>query len=112
MARAPRVASPNAYRGAAGRTQTAVVHVTAATGELIAATVHVAIDAVADPELAQRLKGGALNVVREGGEPIRVAVPVIYHDPAAEVLALVLGDAHRHRELDERIRLLERMRDD
>src|SRR5262249_30634794 len=29
-----------------------------------------------------------------------------------EVLVLVLGEAHRHREIEERIRLLERMRDD
>jgi len=73
--------------------------------------VYTSIDAVTDPELVEQLytddPARALNVVRtDGGELVRVAVPVVYHDPAAEVLVLVLSDAHRHRELDERIKLL------
>ena len=114
MARgAPRAPSHNAYRGAPGRTQTAVVHVTTPAGDLLAAQVHTALDAVADPELVERLHGDELNVVRsDGGEPIRVHVPVVYHDPAAELMVLVLGEAHRHRELDERIALYQRMATD
>jgi len=113
-ARAP---SHTAYRGSIGRTQTTTVHVTGARGELIAATVYTTIDAVSDPELVDRLHSDdparALNVIRtDAGETFRVAVPVVYHDPAAELLVLVLGDAHRHREIDERIRLYERLRAD
>jgi hypothetical protein len=110
-ARAP---SQSAYRGVVGRTQTATVHVTTGGGDLIAATVHTSVDAVADPELAQRLQDDdrTFNAVRVGDETIAVAVPVVYHDPAAELLVLVLADAYRHRELDERIRLLEQLRDD
>lgn len=86
-------------------------------GDLVAAQVYTTVDAVSDPDLVDRLHSEdpvrALNTVRiDGGEPVRVAVPVLYHDPAAELFVLVLGDAHRHRELDERIRVLERLRDD
>ena len=117
MARGTRAPSQSAYRGAIGKTQTATVHVTGAGGELVPAQVYTSIDALTDPELVERLHaddpGRALNVVRtDAGEPIRIAVPVVYHDPAAELLVLVLTDAHRHRELDERIRLLERLRED
>ena len=94
-----------------------MVHVTGPRGDLIAAQVHTTIDAVSDPELVERLNADdpnrALNVVRaEGGEPVRVTVPVVYHDPAAELMVLVLADAHRHIELDERIRLLQRLKND
>src|SRR4051812_4688422 len=114
IARAP---SQNAYRGSIGRTQTTIVHVTNPRGDLVAAQVYTTIDAVSDPELVERLHSDdparALNVIKvDGAEPVRVSMPVIYHDPAAEVLVLVLGDAHRHREIDERIRLYERLRAD
>lgn len=112
-----RAPSPNAYKGAIGKTQTTMVHVTGPRGDLIAAQVHTTIDAVSDPELVERLHAEdpnrALNVVRaEGGEAVRVTVPVVYHDPAAELMVLVLADAHRHIELDERIRLLTRLKND
>jgi len=103
-ARAP---SQNAYRGSIGRTKTATVHVTAPTGDLVVHTVYTTIDAVSDPELAERLHSDdpahALNAV---------AMPIVYHDPAAELMVLVLGEAQRHREIDERIKLLERLRAD
>lgn len=112
-----RAPSHHAYRGSIGRTQTAMVHVTGPRGDLITASVHTTIDAVSDPDLVERLyaedPARALNVVRtEGHEPMRVTVPVVYHDPAAELMVLVLGDAHRHAELDERIKLLERLKAD
>jgi hypothetical protein len=114
IARAP---SQNAYRGPLGRTQTTTVHITGPRGDLVSAQVYSTIDAVSDPELVDRLHseepGRALNVIRlDGAEPVRVAIPVVYHDPAAELFVLILGDAHRHRELDERITLLEKLRRD
>jgi len=113
-ARAP---SQNAYRGALGRTQQTLVHVTGPGGELVAAQVYTTIDAVENPELVDRLyaedPAQALNVVRfESGDPVRVAMPVLYHDPAAELLVLVLDPSQRHRELDERIRVFERLKEE
>lgn len=107
-----RTPSQNAYRGTVGQTQTTVVHVTDGKGDLVAATVHTSIDALSDPELVERLNSDTLNTVRDGDATVRLAVPVLYHDPAAEVMVLVLSEAHRHSELDERIRLLERLRAD
>jgi hypothetical protein len=101
-----------AYRGAIGRTRTTTVHVTDARGALVAVQVHTSIDVATDPELADRLRGGTLNTVAADGPPIRLAIPVVYHDGNAEQLVLVLDDAHRHRELDERIAVLEQLRAD
>jgi hypothetical protein len=103
----------NAYRGAVGQTQTRTVHITNARGDLVAATVHTTIDAVSDPELVERLYAGSLNAVRlDGASAHEVAMPVVYHDPAVELLVLVLCEAHRHREIEERIHLLKRLRED
>ncbi|MCE9572076.1 MAG: hypothetical protein K8W52_02855 [Deltaproteobacteria bacterium] len=88
-----------------------MIQFTAPSGDLIAATVHVGVDAVADPELAMRLQDDeparALNaVVGPDGARAIVDVPVLYHDPAAPVFVLVLGTGDRHRELAERARVL------
>ncbi|HEY5927440.1 MAG TPA: hypothetical protein VIV11_37405 [Kofleriaceae bacterium] len=105
--------SQSAYKGAIGQTQTKTVHVTNARGDLLSTTVHTQIDAVTDPDLVDRLYAGTLNTIRLDGQSVHdVAIPIVYHDPAAEVLVLVLGEAHRHAEIDERIRLLERLRED
>lgn len=113
MARGTRAPSQNAYRGALGRTQTQLVHVTGPKGELISAQVTTTVDAVENPELVDRLHLDQLNSVAiEGSEAIKIAVPVVYHDSAAELLVLVLDPSQRHRELDERIRLLEQLRTD
>jgi hypothetical protein len=102
-----------AYRGAIGRTQTTTVHVTDPRGVLVATQVTTSVDAALDPELADRLRAGAINTVAvNGGAPVRIAVPVLYHDPDAELLVLVLDEAQRHRELDERIAVLEQLRAD
>jgi hypothetical protein len=105
-----RAPSHNAYRGAVGATRQSSVLVTLPSGDIIAHRVHVAVDVVADPELGQRLltesPDRALNVARAvDGEPVAVHVPVIYHDPANEVLALVLPEGDRHRELEARATL-------
>lgn len=108
-----RARSQHAYRGAAGQTQTKTVHVTGTRGDLVATTVHTTIDAVSDPELVERLYAGSLNTARlDEQAAVELAVPIVYHDPAAELCVLVLGDAHRHREIEERILFLERLRAD
>lgn len=99
------------YRGAIGRTRTATVHVADHGGALVAVQVYTTVDA-SDPQLVERLLGDALNVVQLDGTPVRIAVPVVYHDPEAGLLVLVLGDAHRHRELEERAAVLEQLRGD
>lgn len=102
-----------AYRGAIGRTQTQAVHVTDPRGGLIAAQVTTSVDAAQDPELADKLRAGRLNTIAvPGGASLRLAVPVLYHDPEVPLLVLVLDDAHRHRELDERIAVLQQLRAD
>lgn len=102
-----------AYLGAIGRTRTETVHVSVGRGALVPMPVTTSVDAAADPALAEQLRDDALNVVQLGaGELLRIAVPVVYHDPDAGLLVLVLCEAHRHRELDERIRVLEQLRDD
>jgi len=106
-----RAPAQNAYKGSVGQTRTETVHVTNARGDLIAVHVTTTIDAVANPELVERLHADSLNThAVDGAAPSRIDVPVVYHDPAAELFVLVLGEAHRHRELDERIALLERLR--
>ena len=100
------------YLGEIGKTRTSTVHVIDSRGALVAVQVYTGIDATADPGLAEQLRDDSLNVVQLGGGEMRIAVPVVYHDPAARLMVLVLGDAHRHREIDERIRLLEQLRDD
>src|SRR4051812_26317907 len=114
MARGSRAPSHNAYRGSIGQTRKRVLHVTSPNGDLIATEAYTTIDAVTDPELVERLHGEVgVNVVRfETGETRAIATPVLYHDPAAEVMVLVLDDSLRDRELDERIALLTAMRAD
>lgn len=112
MARArDRAPSQHAYRGAVGATRTAPFHVTLPSGELVVTKVFVAVDVIADPELGQRLLADdatrGLNVVTgDGGQPIPLAVPVVYHDPAAEIFAVVASPGDRHRELELRAKLL------
>ncbi len=105
-----RAPSHNAYRGAVGATRQSSVLVTLPGGEIVAHRVHVAVDVIADPDLGQRLLSDlperSLNVARAAdGAPVVVHVPVLYHDPANEVLALVLPEGDRHRELEARAAL-------
>lgn len=109
-----RAPSHNAYRGAVGATRQTSVLVTMPSGDIVAHRVHVAVDVVADPELGQRLLSDSaergLNIVRGGdGAAVAVHVPVVYHDPANEVLALVLPEGDRHRELEARAALYEEL---
>lgn len=109
-----RAATQTAYKGVAGSTRQAPVHVTLPTGEVASVPVYTAVDVVADPELGQRLLSDdparALNVVRTpDGASMIVSTPVVYHDPANELMVLVLPEHDRHRELLERAHLLTEM---
>jgi hypothetical protein len=108
-----RAATQNAYRGPAGSTRQAAVHVTLPSGELASVQVYSAVDVAADPDLGQRLLSDdpahALNAVQVGDDVVAIATPVVYHDPGRELMVLVLGDGDRHRELSERARLLTEM---
>src|ERR1041385_2745937 len=107
---AARARSQNAYKGTIGQTQSTTMHVTTSRGDLLASKVYTSIDSVSDPELVERLYADTLNTLRlDGADAVSLSVPVIYHDPAAEVMVLVLGHAQRHREIEERIRVLEQL---
>lgn len=72
------------------------------------------IDASADPELASRLRDPdtkePLNLVSPAvGEAFPVAVSIVYHDPEAELLVLVLPESERHLELSRRSELLAKL---
>lgn len=89
-----------------GATRTRAVHVTLPSGDVVSAKVHDVVDAVADPELAHRLFGGALNrLTTPDGAELAITTPVVFHDPASEVFALVASDADRHREFELRAAL-------
>lgn len=101
-----RAPSQHAYRGAVGATRTRAVHVTLPSGDVVSAKVHDVIDAVADPELAHRLFGGTLNrLTTPEGVELAITTPVVFHDPASEVFALVASEADRHREFELRAAL-------
>jgi hypothetical protein len=95
--------SPSAtYRGAAGQTRTRAIHVTLPGGELASATVYEAVDARANPELAERLRRGELNRVHTADGEVAIATPVVFHDPEAGIYAVVAAEGDRHRELELR----------
>ncbi|MCX5745643.1 MAG: hypothetical protein NT062_24470 [Proteobacteria bacterium] len=107
-----RAPSHHAYRGALGQTRRKLVHAATDAGDLIAVEIVTAVDALTDPDLADRLHEGALNVVRIGSRNVTLAVSVLFHDPAAEIMVLVIPDAMRHRAFEERIAILEQLRSD
>ena len=97
---------------ALGQTRTKTVHITAPTGELQLVTVFDTIDAGTDPDVAARLLGiGAPlgGYTDANGNTATVQTSILYHDAKAELFVLVLSPHERHRELRERIALLERL---
>jgi HEAT repeat protein len=100
------------YEGLPGRTRQIVAHhACAACGFLFGARVYAAINVATDPALRVRLSDGDLNILTcpacgASGAP---ALPLVYHDPGAQRLVLLLPDAMRHRELESRATLLEEL---
>jgi HEAT repeat protein len=72
------------------------------------------VDARADPEVAAAVVAGRHNkaVCPSCRREHEVQVSLIYHDPLAERLVLVLPDGLRHRELEERALLYRRLAED
>lgn len=94
------------YEGEAGRTQRSPVHVPIPGGLVRSIEVHRTINVATDPQLKDAALTGALHRFESGEE---LAIPFVYHDPAARKLVLVVPEALRHEALRERARLLERL---
>ena len=97
------------YEGEAGRTRLEHVHVTIPGGFVRSVRVYKAVNVGTDPELRDAALSGALHRF-EGGEEL--AIPFVFHDPDARRFALVVPDSLRHRELPERVRLLQSLAED
>ncbi len=100
------------YRGRLGATRKEILHVSCRCGAILAAEVYRSVDAEASPKLAARLASPEAPAFDEVSCPhcaraTPVHVPVVYHDPDARQFALVIPEAMRHRELEERARLLD-----
>jgi hypothetical protein len=95
------------FLGAAGQTRTERVLYSCACGELRPVDVYRCVNAASHPDLARRLAAGELNRIEcpgRGPEPVNVSV--VYHDPNAGLLVLVIPESARHSELVERAELL------
>ena len=99
-------------RGRLGRTLQERVLVTSDTGHIFETTITTAVHAEEDPEARRALLDDTLNVVScplVTGRRYRLAVPVLYHAPSLELLALVLPEGLRHEELRRRAEVLRRL---
>jgi hypothetical protein len=98
------------YVGPSARTRKSRLIYSCPCGERFKAEVYDAVDSE-DAEAFDKLCGGTLNRVRCPSCQLAsdVQVPVVYHDLAVPRLTLVLPDSLRHRELQERARLLEKL---
>src|SRR6185503_2385056 len=101
------------YPGASVHTRREPVIYSCPCGERFRAEAWRAVDAT-DGEAAARLLDGALNRVRcpSCDTPAELQVPVVYHDPRALRLVLVLPDSLRHRELEEGARFFQLLAED
>ncbi|MBX3275109.1 MAG: hypothetical protein KF729_32895 [Sandaracinaceae bacterium] len=111
----PRSAAPRseerepAYEGAVGKTRLRSIHLTLPTGFVRLVQLYDVVDVAADPHLKEPALGGALHRF-ETGEAL--AIPFVYHDPAARKLALVVPSELRHEVLALRAKLLRELDDD
>src|SRR5262245_27410702 len=103
-----------ANQGGPGRTQKQAIHYACPCGALFPARVYVSINTEADPELLAGLLAGRLHRLRcpACGASAQVELPVVLHDPRAQLFALVLPEWARARELEERAALYTRVAED
>ncbi len=102
------------YKGKLGKTRLESVHFSTPSGQITSVRVHTAVNATTDPALAERLCSGTLNWVRlrDDDELYPVPIPVIYHDETLKLFILVLPEAFRCRELEERSAVLSKLTED
>jgi hypothetical protein len=91
------------YRGRLAHTHQSSVNLRDSAGAASGVTVFSVINAVTHPDLARALRSGSLHATATHG---LLALPVVYHDPAARKFVLFLPDAIAHTELQERARVL------
>src|SRR5215831_4140027 len=103
-----------AYQGGPGRTQKQAIHYACPCGALFPARVYGSINTQSDPELLAELLGGRLHRLRcpACGAAAQAELPIVLHDPAAHLFALVLPEWARARELEERAALYARVAGD
>ena len=97
------------YEGVAGRTRLEAIHVPVVGGTVRAIQVYRSVNVASHPDLRAPTLAGALHRFESGEE---LAIPFVYHDPAALKLAVVVPESLRHEALRERSRLLDRIADD
>jgi hypothetical protein len=97
------------YTGAAGATRIEPMLVTLPDGSVRSVPVYRAVNVGSDPALREPTLAGGLHRFESGEE---LAIPFVYHDPAAQKLCVVVPEALRHRVLAERAALLTRLADD
>ncbi|MSP61106.1 MAG: hypothetical protein EXR72_12325 [Myxococcales bacterium] len=107
----PAAGVPRGYLGASAASRRSRCIYACPCGERFPVEVWRAVDTRADPEAGRALCAGKLNRGRcpACGVEREVSASVVYHDPIAERLVLMLPDALRHRELEERARYYTRL---
>jgi hypothetical protein len=95
--------SEASYQGKLGASRLENVHVPLPDGRVRSVAVYLAVNVATDPQLAGAATSGGLHRFETGEE---LALPFVYHDPAARKLCVVVPEALRHLELKERAKLL------
>lgn len=84
------------YDGLAGRTRTQWVHLGDRDGSSRSVELFVSVNAATHPDVAARALAGELHRLPDGRD---LALPFVYHDPAARKLVVVVPQALAHEEL-------------
>ncbi|MDH5492150.1 MAG: hypothetical protein OEY14_09365, partial [Myxococcales bacterium] len=98
---APHVPREAAYTGSVGRTRRGQVHLCVPGAPPRAVEVLHCVNAATDPQLASSVREGRTNVV----DGVPLASALVYHDPAARRLILLIPPSLAHRVLQERAAL-------
>ena len=102
-------ASSSEYMGQVGQTRQETIHYTCDTcGFLFGGRIYRGVNVATDPGIGEHLEQGTLNqlICPDCGAICVPQIELVYHDPGARILALILPDSMRHRELESRAKLL------
>lgn len=97
------------YTGDVGKTQRAPVHVSDPRGGSRSVDMLVCVNVVTDPKLREVALAGGLHRL-ESGESL--AVPYVFHDPAARKFCVVVPDSMRHHAIRERGKVMIKLGED